>query len=249
MASTSSLATTCTRHPALYIDDGNIVLLAETTLFKVHRSFLTRGSAVFHDMFAMPAPPGSTQDGDSDEQPVILHQVRAQDFERLLRILYPPEIGRTALRTADEWASVYELARRFQFESLTEVALETLAKMPLPPVERIRISRTYEILPDWIHVGAIQLVIRFEPLSIDEVNTLGTDIAVCLFHARERYRAKEYAPCVHTCSVCDCDDVRMFCESCQEYTELPSSSTSANGQLGHAIEALEGAGFPPLSAT
>lgn len=45
-----------TRHPHLWFSDGSVVLKAETTLFKVHRSTLMTHSNFFADMFRLPQP-------------------------------------------------------------------------------------------------------------------------------------------------------------------------------------------------
>ena len=44
-----------------YFSDGNIVILAETTLFRVHRSVLAMYSEVFKDMFTLPQPATGTK--------------------------------------------------------------------------------------------------------------------------------------------------------------------------------------------
>ena len=46
------------RHPEMWLEDGNLVLVAShTTAFRVHRSVLARHAAVFADMFSLPQPP------------------------------------------------------------------------------------------------------------------------------------------------------------------------------------------------
>jgi hypothetical protein len=53
-----------TRHGRYYFEDGNVVLLAESTLFRVHRSVMALHSEIFEDMFSMPQPATvSTVDG------------------------------------------------------------------------------------------------------------------------------------------------------------------------------------------
>lgn len=42
---------------SIWYNDGNIVLQAEDTLFKVHRGILAQSSFVFQDMFSLPPPP------------------------------------------------------------------------------------------------------------------------------------------------------------------------------------------------
>lgn len=43
----------------IWYDDGNVILQAEGTLFKVYRGTLARSSTVFEDMFSFPQPPSA----------------------------------------------------------------------------------------------------------------------------------------------------------------------------------------------
>ncbi|KAJ7611822.1 hypothetical protein FB45DRAFT_941104, partial [Roridomyces roridus] len=44
------------RHAELWFDDGSIVIQAENTQFRVHRSILAARSLIFRDMFSFPQP-------------------------------------------------------------------------------------------------------------------------------------------------------------------------------------------------
>ena len=66
-----------------WFDDGNIILQAEDTLFRVHRSVLSRHSKVFQDMFSIPQPTGQHEDC-----PVIQVSDEAVDMSIILSILY-----------------------------------------------------------------------------------------------------------------------------------------------------------------
>lgn len=44
------------RHPEFWFFDGSIVLVAECTMFRVHKAFLARHSVFFRDMFSLPQP-------------------------------------------------------------------------------------------------------------------------------------------------------------------------------------------------
>jgi len=76
-----------TRHPDLWYNDGSIVLNAETTLFRVHRTILSAYSTVFSDMFSNPQPPN--QDAIDGCAVICLHDT-ANDMEFLLRALINP---------------------------------------------------------------------------------------------------------------------------------------------------------------
>ena len=76
-----------TRHPDLWFDDGSIVLNVETTLFRVHRTTLSKHSTVFEDMFSIPQPPDqATIEGC----PIVKKPDSARDFAYLLKALYDP---------------------------------------------------------------------------------------------------------------------------------------------------------------
>lgn len=41
----------CTQDPDFFLEDGNVILLAESTLFCIHKGMLSMHSQVFEDMF------------------------------------------------------------------------------------------------------------------------------------------------------------------------------------------------------
>jgi len=49
-------STELTRSPDHWFDDGSIILEAESTQFRVHRTMLARHSSIFRDMFEIPQP-------------------------------------------------------------------------------------------------------------------------------------------------------------------------------------------------
>ena len=71
----------------LWMNDGNIVVIAGGTAFKVHRGVLARQSPVFRDMFAIPLPPS---DGKNtvDGSPVVHVSETPEDFRYLLKAFY-----------------------------------------------------------------------------------------------------------------------------------------------------------------
>ena len=76
-------------HPELWFDDGSVVLVAEITAFRVHRSILCRHSSVFMDIFSIPQP--SDSDADNIEGcPVIRMHDSTEEFTHLLRACYDP---------------------------------------------------------------------------------------------------------------------------------------------------------------
>jgi hypothetical protein len=70
-----------------WFEDGNIVLQAEETLFRVHQSVLSLHSSIFKDTFAMPQPP-SQENKHVAGCPVIPLSDTAEDITNLISLLY-----------------------------------------------------------------------------------------------------------------------------------------------------------------
>jgi hypothetical protein len=75
------------RSKEYWFDDGNIILQAESTQFRLTKSMLSLHSSVFRDMFMMPLPP---DEPTIENCPlVILSGDTAQDWIHLLGVMYP----------------------------------------------------------------------------------------------------------------------------------------------------------------
>ncbi|KZP28189.1 hypothetical protein FIBSPDRAFT_276064 [Athelia psychrophila] len=76
-----------TRSDSIWLDDGNIVIQAQTTQYKVHRSILAAHSPIFRDMFSMPQPP-SEGEVTVEGCPVVHVSDRAADVTIVLQALF-----------------------------------------------------------------------------------------------------------------------------------------------------------------
>src|SRR5260221_6028517 len=70
-----------------WFQDGNVVFQAEDTLFRIHRSILSRQSQFFEDMFSMPQVP-SQEDELIDGCPVVQLSDTAEDMGNIISLLY-----------------------------------------------------------------------------------------------------------------------------------------------------------------
>ncbi|KZW01204.1 hypothetical protein EXIGLDRAFT_666494 [Exidia glandulosa HHB12029] len=118
------------RHDDLWLSDGSVVLVAEDTLFKVHKSQLSRHSVVFRDMFGMPQ---STDGGELRRESldgcdvVRLHD-SAQDIESLLRALYDgPSFGDNSETDFAVVSGVLRLSNKYLIEPLRTRAIAHLS--------------------------------------------------------------------------------------------------------------------------
>lgn len=73
------------RDEDFWLDDGNIVLIAEDKAFRVHQSVLSRNSDFFRDLFAVPQPANEEKFADC---PVVQLSECSTDVQYLLHALY-----------------------------------------------------------------------------------------------------------------------------------------------------------------
>ncbi|CAA7266000.1 unnamed protein product [Cyclocybe aegerita] len=120
---------TVTRSAEYWLEDGNIILQAENTQYRVHRSILSRQSTVFADMFSLPQPP-EFGPGESlvDGCPVVHLQDSAEDVGNLLDLLYES----ISLQTIEGHISIsvirtmLRLGRKYDFKKLWDRGVSLL---------------------------------------------------------------------------------------------------------------------------
>ena len=74
------------RHNGLWFDDGNVVFRAQNTMFRVHKSILSRESAFFRDMFSLPQSGGDKETFEGC--PLVDAQDDADDIARFLSVIF-----------------------------------------------------------------------------------------------------------------------------------------------------------------
>lgn len=74
-----------------WFDDGNIILEAELTQFKVYRGILSANSDVFRDMFAL-ARGGGSEGEEVDGCSVVHVSDKAEDLRYVLQVLHDSKL-------------------------------------------------------------------------------------------------------------------------------------------------------------
>jgi hypothetical protein len=69
-----------------WFNDGNIVIWAENTQFRVHRGVLSQHSVIFKDMFSLAAPAAGAE--VVDDCPVVQLSDTAVDVQHVLNAIY-----------------------------------------------------------------------------------------------------------------------------------------------------------------
>ncbi|KAH7102150.1 hypothetical protein BKA62DRAFT_769859 [Auriculariales sp. MPI-PUGE-AT-0066] len=159
------------RHRDLYFTDGSVTLLAEDTLFRVHKAWLQRCSTAFKTALSIPSPDGG--EGMSDENPVLL-AVSALDLERFLYVLYPPTVGLYEPCSLNEWISVCRVASMFDAQSIRQLAIREMGPLCHGPVQRIVLAQLLDI-SQWLMPAYAELTVRDSPVTLEEGKLLGVE--------------------------------------------------------------------------
>ncbi|KAI1795326.1 hypothetical protein LXA43DRAFT_882141 [Ganoderma leucocontextum] len=122
------------RHSDIWFNDGNIVLVAGGTAFRIYRGLLASQSTVFSDMFASST---SSPDEIFDGCPIIHLSDSPHTLAYLLRVLLPNSrihyhmTRANPIRTFDELSAVIRLAHKYHISQVQEQALALLKKYSL----------------------------------------------------------------------------------------------------------------------
>ncbi|KAI0720085.1 hypothetical protein C8T65DRAFT_736251 [Cerioporus squamosus] len=84
--STASDIADLKRDTSFWFEDGNIIVVAQQTAFRVHKSVLSRHSDTFSGLFTVPQPLEGAE--KIEECPIVRISDSAHDFGHLLHVLY-----------------------------------------------------------------------------------------------------------------------------------------------------------------
>jgi hypothetical protein len=154
----------------------------------VHRYFFARDSSWFRDKLPYPPPPGETTKGSSDNLPLPLEGISKTDFERFLWVFYNPKYS-IYNASIEEWTSILKLAHQWDFIEVKELAIRGLQALPIPALQKIVLYQTYGVDRNLLQAAFTTLIIRDEPIAIEEGRELGLETAMQVTLARETARA------------------------------------------------------------
>ncbi|KAI6143975.1 hypothetical protein BKA82DRAFT_748425 [Pisolithus tinctorius] len=187
LSETTTMATNNepSRHSDFYM--STVTFLVEDSLFRVPREPFQQESEVFCDTFSLPQGDGVGIEGWSDEIPIQLHAISKDDFEQLLKALFHRKHGsRPNLpQSIEQWTSVLKLSTAWNFEKLRQASIHALLKSNIGAVDRVVLSQQYDI-KGWLLPALNELAKRPEPITLEEANRMGIDIALRLASVRER---------------------------------------------------------------
>ncbi|KAH9973429.1 hypothetical protein BGW80DRAFT_1437193 [Lactifluus volemus] len=119
------------KHADLWFCDGSVILQADSTLFRVHKSQLSRRSVIFSDMFTLPQPVTTTHATLADETyegcPNVKLHDSAEDVANLLLALYDgPKFGNNDPNDFAIVSGILRLSTKYAMDSLRSKAIAHL---------------------------------------------------------------------------------------------------------------------------
>ncbi|KAF8903484.1 hypothetical protein CPB84DRAFT_1677981 [Gymnopilus junonius] len=109
-----------------WFDDGNVILQAENTQFRVHRSVLSNHSVVFRDMFTMPQP--APLDPLVDGCPVVSLSDKTADIGHVMSLFYEnfKSHDMRDLMLFPHLAAILRIGKKYQIDHLQAEGLKRL---------------------------------------------------------------------------------------------------------------------------
>ncbi|KAF9047602.1 hypothetical protein BJ165DRAFT_1582294 [Panaeolus papilionaceus] len=173
-----------------YIDTADLTVIVENTRFKIHSHFLTRESPVFAQQVEQLEPQSaiSERSAPSALGPIILDSsVRAEHFGKLLSIFYPEKY--IYEKPAEDWDVILGLAIKWSFNEVRELCIRELSKDNVPIATRLAIFEANNIDPRIVRPLYGVLCASEFPLTLSEMERLGTRASYIIMTARERLRS------------------------------------------------------------
>ncbi|KAG2347417.1 hypothetical protein BDR05DRAFT_861539, partial [Suillus weaverae] len=173
-------------HKDYYIRGGDMTVLVENHLYRIHSHFFERESLFFRQKFQSAE---GEERGSSDNNAYTLDDVKSEDFARFLWVFYNPKYSlyEAPLET---WLSILRLANRWSFCNVKELTVRELEKIQIEPVDKIAIYHEYSINKLFLIPAYIAVCKRDKPLTFAEGMQLGMETVLRVADARERARQR-----------------------------------------------------------
>ncbi|KAI6113525.1 hypothetical protein EV401DRAFT_2211468 [Pisolithus croceorrhizus] len=161
-----------------FTSSGLISTRWKTSYFAVHKYFFERESKYFKNYFET-----SEFDG-TDEDPHVL-DVKSEDFANFLWVWYNPHYHYEG-QPRETWLAILGLASRWGFESIRELAIQQLERLPMDPVDKITLYKEHKLDKKLLVPSFVELCKSPTLPSPAEAERLQMETILRLAAARER---------------------------------------------------------------
>ncbi|KAF8181819.1 hypothetical protein BJ912DRAFT_605494 [Pholiota molesta] len=177
-------------HPEYFLPGGDLYLLVDNVVFRVHSFFFERDSAKFRAFFETPVSPNTARSGSSESKPIVIKNSSPTDFAKFLYIFYNPSYSNYTNLSVSDWTSILKTACEQEFVEVQHCAIRGLESLELTTVERLRIYLMYKAHAKYLVPLYIELATRDEGPTDKEVDHLGSETSLLIYRLREYLRSR-----------------------------------------------------------
>ncbi|KAG9221259.1 hypothetical protein CCMSSC00406_0008906 [Pleurotus cornucopiae] len=176
------------RNHEYYLPGGDLHLLADGQLFRVHKYFFQRESEWFRDQIATPVTRGNRPRGTSDSDAIPV-PVRSSDLEKFLWVFYNPTYNLHACLATD-WIVILGLAHQWGFDEVKRLVIRQLESVQIRLVDRIALYTAHGVDDEELRKYYSELCLRPEPIMLHEGMKLSMYVVIMVATVRERLRER-----------------------------------------------------------
>jgi hypothetical protein len=181
-----------TKNETYYIAGADLCLLVENVHFRVHRYFFERESARFTRMLGTPASPGQQPQGTQDSNAIVLEGLTAKNFATFLWVFYNPLYSLYEAGISD-LTVILELAVRWEFPEVKNLAIRELEKKEMPLSKRIKLYHANYVDRNILIPYYAALCEREAHLTLEEGEDIGMETVLMIAAGRQEVRAQPLA--------------------------------------------------------
>lgn len=167
---------------------GDLYFQIQDSLFCTHSFHLKRASNVFADMLSLQNG-DSCLEGKTEDQPIVLPDVKVSEFRSLLWFLYDSSYEWSCKAdpcTSKKWEEVLKIADMFDMDEVCRVAIYALDhNVGLSDIRKISLCVRHDIDKTWTLEAMKNVCLREEPITKEEARDLGVDMTSLIAAARE----------------------------------------------------------------
>jgi BTB/POZ domain len=187
-----------------------ITFQVEDCLYRIHRFYLVTESSFFRDMLSLP---NTGSEGQSDDNPIFLHQTNRMEFDSLLEYFYfgcasltrtrsvtpqymLPHSQKATYKPSEEaWAAILSVSKRLLFDEVHQQATEELTRRldTMDPIQQLLIAQKHSIT-EWRVPAYVKLVERPDRLTLEDAEKLPLADVLAIANCREIYHHRDNCP-------------------------------------------------------
>lgn len=131
----------------------------------------------------------SCLEGKTEDQPIVLPDVKVSEFRSLLWFLYDSSYEWSCKAdpcTSKKWEEVLKIADMFDMDEVCRVAIYALDhNVGLSDIRKISLCVRHDIDKTWTLEAMKNVCLREEPITKEEARDLGVDMTSLIAAARE----------------------------------------------------------------